>query len=78
MAGGLLRRDRRDRIVPRQPRARIGKDLVAVLLDCDQILQRIHTRLQTGGNDTGQQTGNIGTMLRGIEERVLALAIAEL
>ena len=65
------------RIIPRQPGAGIGKDRLAMLLHRHQILQRIDACLQTGGNQTGEHTGNIGTMLRGIEERVLALANAQ-
>jgi hypothetical protein len=48
-----------------------------VLLHGHQILQRIHARLQTGGNHTGQDTGNVRTMFGGIEQGVLTLANAE-
>jgi hypothetical protein len=52
--------------------------LKAVLLYRHQILQRIDPRLQAGRNHTGQQTGNVRTMLGRVEEGVLALANAEL
>ena len=48
-----------------------------MLLDCHQILQRIDSRLHTGGNDTGKDAGNVGAMLGGIEQGVLALANRE-
>ena len=56
----------------------MGKDLPAVLLHRDQIVQGIYPCLQTGGNDARQQTSDVRPMLRGVEEGVLALANAEL
>src|SRR5712691_5320359 len=67
-----------DLIRPGQPRLGGGKDLGAVLLQRHQVLQGVHPRVETGGNQTGEHTGDVGTVLRGKEQRVLALPDEEL
>jgi len=51
----------------------MGKHLLAVFLHRHQILQRVDAGLHTGGNDAGEDTGDVRTMLRGIEEGVFTL-----
>src|SRR5438132_1719358 len=48
------------------------------LLQRHQVLQGVHPRVETGRNQTGEHTGNVGTVLRGKEQRVLALPDEEL
>ena len=60
-------------IAPGQPRRGLRKDLGAMLLQRHQVLQGIDTRLETGGNETGEDAGNVGTVLRSVKQRVLAL-----
>jgi hypothetical protein len=61
-------------IIPWQPGPGISKHLLAMLLHCYQVVQRIHPGLHTGGNDAGKDAGDVGTMFGGIEQGVLALA----
>ena len=44
-----------------------------MLLQRHQVLQGIDTRLATGGNEARQDAGNVGTVLRSVKQRVLAL-----
>jgi hypothetical protein len=46
---------------------------VAVLLPRHQVLQGIDPGIQTGGDQTGEDTGDVGTVLGGIEQGVLPL-----
>ena len=61
-------------IIPRQPGTGSGEHLLAVFLHRHQRVQGIHPGLHAGRNDTGEDTRNVGTMLGGIEQGVLALA----
>jgi hypothetical protein len=67
LAARALRRDEGRVVIPRQLGTGIGKHLLTVFLDRDQIVQGIAPRLHTGGNDTGEDTGDVRTMLGGIE-----------
>src|SRR5438128_5197513 len=78
LAATGLRRGQIGLIRPGQPRRGGGKDLGAVLLQRHQVLQGVHPRVETGRNQTGEHTGNVGTVLRGKEQRVLALPDEEL
>ena len=51
---------------------------MAVLLQCHQVLEGVDTRVETGGNQAGEHTRDIGTVLRLIEQLVLALADKQL
>jgi hypothetical protein len=66
-AAGCLRRHDRSGIIPRQPGAGIGKDLLTMLLHGHEILQCLPPRLQTGGNHTGEQTGDVRPMFGRVE-----------
>jgi len=44
--------------MPWQPGCRITKDRRTVLLQRDQVLQRIHPSLETGGDQAGEHTGD--------------------
>ena len=60
-------------IIPRQPGARIRKHFVAMFLHRDQIVQGIDARLHTRRNHAGEDTRDVRTMLRRVEQRVLPL-----
>ena len=59
---------------PGQPRLRLSKDFTAVLLECHEVLQDTHPRVETGGDQAREHTGDIGAVLTLVEQRVLALA----
>ena len=61
-------------IRPGQPRLGVGKDLGAVFLQRHQVLQGVHPRVETGRNETREDTGNVGTVSVASERRVLALS----
>src|SRR2546427_11955845 len=44
------------------------------LLQRRQVLQRIDARMETGGDQTGEHTGDIGAVLSAVKQRVVALA----
>src|SRR5262249_50699008 len=60
-------------IRPGQPRRRVRKDLCPVVLESHQVFERIDASLETGGDQTGEHTRNVRTVLRTVEERILAL-----
>ncbi len=68
-----LRRGETRVIGPGQPRRGLRKDRDAMLLQRHQVLQGIDTRLETGGNEAREDAGNVGTVLRRVKQRVLAL-----
>src|SRR5207302_7879442 len=73
LATRRLRRGPAGGIGPWQPRRRLRKDLGTVLLQRHQVLQGIDARLETGGDQTGEHTGDVGAVLSAVEQRVLAL-----
>jgi hypothetical protein len=64
--------------MPRQPGGWVAKARRTVLLQRDQILQRIHPGVEADGNEAREHTGNVSTMLRGLTQTVLPLANEEL
>jgi hypothetical protein len=65
-------------VIPRQPGCRVTKDRRAVLLQRPQILQRVAPGVEAGGNETGEDTGDVCTMLRGVKQTVFPLPNDEL
>src|SRR5262249_36376437 len=65
-------------VIPRQPGGRIAKDHRAMLLQRDQVLQRIHPRLETCGNEAREHATDVGAVVRGVEETVFPLANGQL
>ncbi len=65
-------------VIPRQPGGRIAKDRRTVLLQRDQVFQRIHPGLETGGDQAREHAGDIGIVIRGVEETVFPLANGQL
>ena len=65
-------------VIPREPGGRITEDRRTVLLQHDQIFQRIHPGIEAGGNKAGEHTGDVGAMLRGVKETVFPLPNDEL
>src|SRR4030095_4886540 len=64
--------------IPWQPRYWVLKDRRAVLLYRHQVLQGVDTCLETGGDQACEQTGDVGTVLRGIKQTVVALTNRQL
>jgi hypothetical protein len=44
-----------------------------MLLQGHQVLHGVHASLQTGGNQAGEHTGNVGTVLGFVQQRILTL-----
>jgi hypothetical protein len=51
----------------------MGKDRPAVVLQRHQILQGVDTGMETGGDQAGEYTGDIGAVLILVEQGVLTL-----
>jgi len=73
LAPRLLRWGERCLRGPGEPGAGVGKDLGAVFLQRHQILHGIDPGMQTRGDQTREDTGDVGTVLGSIEERILPL-----
>ena len=52
---------------------RVQKHLVTVILQCYQVLYRIHTGIEARGNQAGEYAGNVGAVLAFVKQRVVAL-----
>ena len=59
--------------MPRQPRRRLLEDGVAMGLQGYQILQGIDAGLHTGGDQAGQDAGDLRTVRAGVEQTILSL-----
>src|SRR6266849_6015367 len=58
---------------PGQPRRGIGKHLGAVFLEGHEIIEDIDTRIDAGGDQAGEHTGDRGAVVGLVEQRVLTL-----
>src|SRR5437660_1552811 len=65
-------------VILRQPGGRIAKDHRPMLLQRDQVLQRIHPRLEICGDQAREYAGDVGAVVRGVEETVFPLANGQL
>src|SRR5712691_7913219 len=73
LAPGGLRRGPTAGIGPGQPRRRVSPDLRPVFLQRDQVLHRIDTRIEAGGDQAGEDARNVRTVLTFVKQRVVAL-----
>ena len=55
-----------------------GAVFVLMLLSGDQIVQRIHSGVEAGGNQAREHAGDIGAVGRSVEETVFPLANGQL